>query len=62
MSRRFGVKTLSDHLRNTGVYERIILKQIFQETGWETMKCIRVADARNKWRALVNTITNLRVP
>jgi hypothetical protein len=32
------------------------------ETGWEGMDWIDLAQDRDQWRALVNTVTNLRLP
>jgi hypothetical protein len=39
----------------------IILKCIL-EIGWGGMDWIDLAQDRNQWRALVNTVMNLRVP
>jgi hypothetical protein len=33
-----------------------------RETGWSDMNWIDLAQDRDKWRALVNTAMNLRVP
>jgi hypothetical protein len=33
-----------------------------RETGWDGMDWIDVAQDRDRWRALVNTVMNLRVP
>jgi hypothetical protein len=47
-----------DHLKAIGVDGRIILKWIFKkqsEGAWSDM-----AEDRGKWRALVNTVMNLR--
>jgi hypothetical protein len=49
------------HVGDPGVDGRIILKWIFKEwdggTDW-----IQVAPDRHRWRAVVNTVMNLRVP
>jgi hypothetical protein len=37
-------------------------KKDLKETGWEGVVLIHVAQDRDRWRALVNTLTNLRVP
>jgi hypothetical protein len=33
-----------------------------RETGWDGVDCNDVAQDRDQWRALVNTVLNLRVP
>jgi len=33
-----------------------------RETGWEAVDWIHVAQSREQWRALVNTVMNLRAP
>jgi hypothetical protein len=33
-----------------------------QELGWEGMDWIELASDRDRWRALVNEVMNLRVP
>jgi hypothetical protein len=32
------------------------------EVGWSDVSCIGLAQDRNRWRALVNSVLNLRVP
>jgi len=50
-----------DHLEDTGVDERIILKCIFRK--WDGgIYWIDLAEDRDRWRALVNAVMNLRVP
>jgi hypothetical protein len=38
------------------------IKMDFTEIGWDGMDWIDLAQDRNQWRALVNTVMNLRVP
>jgi hypothetical protein len=33
-----------------------------REIGWDGMDRIELAQDRDQWRALVNTVTNLRFP
>jgi hypothetical protein len=49
-----------DHLGDPGVDGRIILRWIF--VGWEDMNWIELSQDRDRWRALVNAVINLRVP
>jgi hypothetical protein len=50
-----------DHLEDAGVGGRIILKWIFEKRDGG-MHWINLAQDRNMWRALVNTVINLRFP
>jgi hypothetical protein len=38
------------------------IKMDLGEIGWDGMDRIELAQDRDRWRALVNTVTNLRVP
>jgi hypothetical protein len=38
------------------------IKMDLRETGWDNVDCIDLAQDRDHWRALVNTVMNLRVP
>jgi hypothetical protein len=38
------------------------IKMDLREIGWDVMDWIDLAQDRNRWRALVNTVMNLRVP
>jgi hypothetical protein len=38
------------------------IKMVLREIGWDVMDWIDLAQDRDQWRALVNTVINLRVP
>jgi hypothetical protein len=38
------------------------IKIDLRETGWDDMDWIDLAQDRDQWNALVNTVTNFRVP
>jgi hypothetical protein len=51
----------NNHLEDTGVDRSIILKWIFNKWGGG-MDWIDQAQNRDRWRAFVNAVINLRVP
>jgi transcription termination factor 2 len=53
-----GKRPLGRHRRRWEDNIRLDLR----ETGWGGMGCIDLAQDRDQWRALVNTVMNLRVP
>jgi hypothetical protein len=38
------------------------IKMDLREIGWDVMDWIDLAQDRDRWRSLVNTVMNLRVP
>jgi hypothetical protein len=38
------------------------IRMALGEIGWGGVDCIGLAQDRNRWRALVNSVMNLRVP
>ena len=51
-----------DHLGDTGVDGRIILRWIFRKWDEGGTDRIELAQDMDSWQALVNAVTNLRVP
>jgi hypothetical protein len=51
---------VGDHLADPGIDGRKILKWIFKKRG--DMGWIDLAQDRDRWRALVNAVTDHRVP
>jgi hypothetical protein len=49
-----------DHLGDQGVDRRIATEWILRETGWGSAEWNQLAQDRDQWRALVNTVMNLR--
>jgi hypothetical protein len=45
-----------------GIAGRKETTRIFREIGWGGMDWIHLAEDRDQWRALANTVMNLRVP
>jgi hypothetical protein len=37
------------------------IKMDLRETGWDGVDCINLAQDRDQWRSLVNTVINFRV-
>ena len=51
-----------EHLGDPGVDGRIILRWIFRKWDVGGMEWTELAQERDRWRALVNAVMNLRVP
>jgi hypothetical protein len=51
-----------DHCGDPDVDRRIILRWIFRSWEWVVGDWKELAQDRDRWRALVNTVRNLRVP
>jgi len=50
-----------DHLEDTCIDGRIILRWIFRKWDLGVLDWIKLAQDRDRWRALVNAVMNLRV-
>jgi len=50
-----------DHLKVPGVHGRIILKWIFMKWNGGGIDWIDLAQNRDTWRAVTNTVMNLRI-
>ena len=51
-----------DYFEDPGVDGRIIIRWIFGKLGMGGLDWIELAQDRDRWRALVNAVMNLRVP
>jgi hypothetical protein len=57
----WGDLRIRDHLENLGVDEKMILKCTFRK--WDGgIDWIDMAQDRDRWRAVVNVVMNLRIP
>lgn len=52
----------TDDLEDVGVDDRIILKLILENKLFKGVDWINLVQDRDRWRALVSTVTNFRVP
>jgi hypothetical protein len=50
-----------DHMEESGINGRILLKWDLREVGWG-VDWIDLSQDRDRWRTLVNAVMNLRFP
>jgi hypothetical protein len=51
-----------NRLKGPNIDGRIILERIFERSEWGGIDWIDLSQDRDRWRALVNAVMNLRVP
>jgi hypothetical protein len=51
-----------DHFGDQGIDGKIILRRIFRKYTGRAKDWIKLAQDMDRWRGLVNAVTNLRVP
>jgi hypothetical protein len=52
-----------EHLEDPGVDGNLAkIRMYLRETEWEVVNWIHLAQDRDQWRTLMNTVMNLRVP
>ena len=51
-----------DHLEDPGIDGRIIIRWTFRKWAGRGMNCIHLAQDKDRWWALVNSIMDLHVP
>jgi hypothetical protein len=52
----------TDNLENLDVDGKIILKRILRKMGYKGVNMMHLAQDRDQWWSLVNTVMNLGVP
>jgi hypothetical protein len=51
-----------DHSEDLGIDGNIILELMLEKHGWEVVDWMHLAQDRDQWWAVVNTVMNIRVP